>query len=139
VTYERFTVHSTGGLIAFHSGLYGGYFQSGMNGVQIRPLSTTSVGSGLAPGARLRILPNPSSGTESVEFALDSGMPPGRLELFDSGGRLLWTKALQEGRSQRWDGHDLGGRTVPSGVLFARWSDLANRSSQIVTRFVRLP
>src|SRR5881397_4001309 len=43
VTYERFVVHTSGGLIAFHSGLYGGYFQSGMNGVQIRPLSATSV------------------------------------------------------------------------------------------------
>ena len=139
VTYERFVLHTTGGLIAFHSGLYGGYFQSGMNGVQIRPLSTTSVGSGLAPGAGLRILPNPSRGTESVEFALASGMPRGRLELFDTGGRLLWTKVLDEGGSQRWDGHDLGGRAVPSGVLLARWSDLANRSSQIVKRIVRLP
>src|SRR5947199_1928152 len=114
VTYERFVLHTTGGLIAFHSGLYGGYFQSGMNGVQIRPLSTTSVGSGLAPGAGLRILPNPSRGTESVEFALASCMPRGRLELFDTGGRLLWTKVLDEGGSQRWDGHDLGRRAVPS-------------------------
>jgi hypothetical protein len=141
VSYERFVVHTTGGLIAFHSGLYGGYFQSGMNGVQIRPVSTTSVGS-VGPGApshALRIAPNPSRGTQSVEFAPASAMPRGRLELFDTAGRRLWTTTLDEGRSQRWDGRDLGGRVVPSGVLLARWSDLANGSSRITQRIVRLP
>ena len=141
VTYERFVLHTTGGLIAFHSGLYGGYFQSGMNGVQIRPLSTTSVGP-IGPGvgsARLRVVPNPSRTTQPVEFALASPTPRGRLQLFDTGGRLLWTKPLDDGRPQRWDGRDLGGRVVPSGVLFARWSDLANRPSQITERIVRLP
>ena len=112
-----------------------------MNGVQIRPLSTTSVGSGPTPdggSARLRISPNPSRGSESVEFALASAMPRGRLELFDTGGRLLWTTQLDEGRPQRWDGRDLVGRPVPSGVLFARWSDLANESSRTVEKIVRL-
>ena len=140
VTYERFTVHSTGGLIAFHSGLPGGYFQSGMNGVQIRPLSTNSVGTApIAPGAKLRIAPNPSRGNQSVEFAPAPAMPRGRLELFDTRGRLLWAKTLDKGRSERWDGRDLGGRAVTSGVLFARWSDLANRSTKITERIVRLP
>src|SRR5437870_10486164 len=100
VTYERFVVHATGGLIAFHSGLYGGYFQSGMNGVQVRPLSTTSVGP-IGPGvgsARLRVVPNPSRTTQPVEFALASPTPRGRLQLFDTGGRLLWTKPLDDGR-----------------------------------------
>ena len=140
VTYERFVVHTSGGLIAFHSGLYDGYFQSGMNGVQIRPLSRTSVGpaSSSLGSARLRIVPNPSLANESVEFALTSSMPRGRLDLFDTGGRLLWTKTIDEGRSQRWDGRDLEGRTVPSGVLFARWSDLANGSSRITEKIVRL-
>src|SRR5438552_2714986 len=50
VTYERFVVHTSGGLIAFHSGLYRGNFQSGMNGVQIRSLSTTSGGTRRAGG-----------------------------------------------------------------------------------------
>ena len=139
VSYERFVVHTTGRLIAFHSGLYGGYLQSGMNGVQIRPLSTTSVGSAgpVAPGA-LRIVPNPSRGTQSVEFALPSAMPRGRLELFDTGGRLLWATTLDEGRAQRWDGRDLSGKAVPSGVLFARCSDLVNGLPQITEKIVRL-
>ena len=93
VTYERFVVHTTGGLIAFHSGLYGGYFQSGMNGVQIRPVSTTSVGSGSRRSGRwlrgLQIAPNPSRESQSVEFALASAMPRGRLELFDTGATAL--------------------------------------------------
>ncbi len=143
VTYERFVVHTTGGLIAFHSGLYGGYFQSGMNRVRIRPVSSTSVGSGgpAAPGvgsAGLRIALSPSGGTQSVGFALASGMPRGRLELFDTGGRLLWSTTLDAAHSQHWDGFDLGGRAVPSGVLFARRSDLAKASSRITEKIVRL-
>ena len=141
VSYERFVVHTSGGLIAFHSGLYGGYFQSGMNGVQIRPVSTTSVGSAgpAAPSGRLRIAPNPSRGVQSVEFALASAPPRGRLELFDTGGRLLWATTLGDGGSRLWDGRDLAGQTVPSGVLFARWSDPASRSSRITEKVVRLP
>jgi len=67
-----------------------------------------------------------------------SAMPRGRLELFDTGGRLLWSTTLDEARSQRWDGRDRGGRAVPSGVLFARWSDLAKASQQITEKIVRL-
>jgi len=137
VTFERFVVHATGGLIAFHSGLYGGYFQSGMNGVQIRPLSTTSVGHDVGD-ARLHISPNPSRVAESVEFAPPSTTARGRLELFDTGGRLLWATTIERGRAQRWDGRDRGGHAVSSGVLFARWTDLASGSPQITQAFVRL-
>ena len=35
LTYSKFTVVTTDGTIAFHDGLYGGYLQSGMNGVQL--------------------------------------------------------------------------------------------------------
>jgi hypothetical protein len=140
VTYERFVVHATGGLIAFHSGLYGGYFQSGMNGVQIRPLSAASVGSlGPAPGgARLHVVPNPSRETEPVEFALPSGLPRGRLELFDAGGRLLWASTLEPGVARRWDGRDRGGRQVPAGLVLARWSPLAKGAAPITQKIVRL-
>ena len=44
VTYARFNVTTTDGVIAFHDGLYGGVLQSGMNGVQIKFL-------GACPGA----------------------------------------------------------------------------------------
>ncbi len=40
VTYSRFSVTTTDGIIAFHDGLYGGVLQSGMNGVQLRFLGT---------------------------------------------------------------------------------------------------
>jgi len=36
VTYSRFNVTTSDGVIAFHDGLYGGVLQSGMNGVQFR-------------------------------------------------------------------------------------------------------
>jgi hypothetical protein len=138
VTFERFVVHPAGGLIAFHSGLAGAYVQSGMNGVQIRPLSTTSAPSPARGALRLRISPNPSRASEAVEFELPSALSRGRLELFDLRGRLVWTQILEPGRPGRWDGRDLGGQRAPSGVLFARVSDLATGSSRITARVVRL-
>ena len=139
VTYERFVVHTSGGLIAFHSGLYGGYFQSGMNGVQIRPLSATSVPNPPGAGAAtLRISPNPSHGTDLVRFVLPSAFSRGRLELFDIRGRLVWSQTLESGHEGCWDGRDLGGRVVPSGVLFAHLSDLASGLPWSTTRIVRL-
>jgi hypothetical protein len=138
VSYERFVAHTSSGVLAFHSGKYNGYFQSGMNGVQIRPLSTTSVGSSSGLGAsRLRITPNPS-GARPIVIAAASTLPPGRLELFDTAGRLLWTRPIEAGGSLRWDGRGLDGRRAPSGVLIARWSDRANRVAPITEKIVRL-
>jgi hypothetical protein len=139
VTYQRFVVQTTGGVIAFHSGLYGGYFQSGMNGVQIRPVSALSVDPPTAKPVRLAFAPNPSRVSQSVNFTLGSGAPSGRLELFDLAGRRLWSTELASGGTKAWDGRDLDGRTAPRGILFARWSDPANRSNDLTIRVVRLP
>lgn len=139
VTYQRFVVQTSGGTIAFHSGLYGGYFQSGMNGVQVRPVSTLSVTPPNDGARRLGIAPNPSSVNQSVDFALSSGMRNGHLELFDPGGRLLWSRSLAGGGVQRWDGRDTRGRAAPGGILFARWSDAEHRSAPIVLKVVRVP
>jgi hypothetical protein len=40
ITYARFTITTSNGKIDFHSGLFNGNFQSGLNGVQIRRLVT---------------------------------------------------------------------------------------------------
>lgn len=43
VTFARSIVTTTNGVISFHDGVYGGYFQSGMNGVQLRYLDACPV------------------------------------------------------------------------------------------------
>lgn len=138
VTYERFVAHTSGGVLAFHSGLYGGYFQSGMNGVQIRRLLTTDVPRGAgASGSPLDIAPNPSAAGEAVEFALRSPWRGARLEVFDIRGRLLWSHTVEAGQAVRWDGRDLGGRLVPNGVLFARASEFGT-GARTTARIVRI-
>lgn len=139
VTYERFVVHSSGGVIAFHSGLYGGYFQSGMNGVQIRPTSTLSVGSPAAGSLELAAAPNPSRAGQALGFSLAGGEASGRLEVFDVNGRRLWSAALAGGGNASWNGRDADGRIVRPGVLLARWSDSARGSNARTIKIVRLP
>jgi hypothetical protein len=136
VTYERFIVHSSGGVIAFHSGLYGGYFQSGMNGVQIRPTSTLSVNPSPTVPLRLSVTANPSRSGQPLGFTLSSGEPNGRLEVFDVSGRLLWWARLGGNGTVRWDGRDVNGRLAARGVLLARWS-APNVSATV--KLVRLP
>ena len=140
VTYVRFVAHASGAVIAFHSGLYGGYLQSGMNGVQIRRLLTMSVGPAGPTGAGVELgaAPNPSRANESVAFVLPVTAGHGRLELFDAASRLVWADALDAGATARWNGADRNGRRVPAGVLLARWTDLATRVS-FTKRIVRLP
>jgi hypothetical protein len=137
ISYERFVVHTSGGTIAFHSGRAGGYFQSGMNGVQIRPLSETSVESTTIGSPRLRVSPNPSRAGQTVEFS-PSSRSHGRLELFDTAGRLLWTRTIEAGSSRRWDGRDADGKDVTSGVLFARWSEFGKATRTVTQKVVRL-
>lgn len=139
VTYERFVVQTSGGVIAFHSGLPNGYLQSGMNGVQIRPLSALSVSPQPAGPLGLALAPNPSRTDQAVDFTLASGAPSGHLELFDIGGRLLWSTAMASGGTRRWNGRDVDGRTAPQGILFARWSDSARGSHPLTIKVVRLP
>jgi hypothetical protein len=43
VTYSRHTVTTNDGIIGLHSGVFGGNFQSGINGIQIRPIHAGDV------------------------------------------------------------------------------------------------
>ena len=56
VTYSRFTVTTTDGVIAFHDGLAGANIQSGMNGVQLRFLGCTAPTVAVQPSS-LRVCP----------------------------------------------------------------------------------
>lgn len=57
VTYSKFTVNVFNGKIGLHSGLYGGNMQSGINGIQIRPIVLGDLnGDSTVDGADLGIL-----------------------------------------------------------------------------------
>jgi flagellar hook assembly protein FlgD len=79
-----------------------------------------------------------------TEFSLAIATMSGRLDIFDVQGRLVWSSgsiSIQpEGSTRvRWDGRDQGGRTVPGGVLLARWSDEATGAVIATGKIIRLP
>lgn len=137
LTHARHTVVTASGTIGFHSGLYGGYFQSGINAVQVRP--TASLGVGPSPfneGIGLRAHPNPARGVQWLAPS-GPGAVTGRVEILDLGGRRVWTGALAETGAVRWDGRDSWGRRLPPGIYDARWTDSSGQVSASV-RLVRL-
>lgn len=123
LSYARHVVTITNGRIGFHSGTPSGYFQSGMNGFQIRPTSTTAVNPGVTPRNAIRsVAPNPSAGHQRIDLDLaTSGLFT--LEVLDVAGRLVWRHAMVSAagpHAVEWDGRDLGGSSVPAGIYLAR-------------------
>jgi hypothetical protein len=122
VSYAHFTVSVTDGTIGLHSGLFGGNFQSGLNGIQVLDLSTTSARATLAPRPPLRAYPNPARGAQVIE-----GSEPRAggvdVEIVDVAGRVVWRHAFPAPAGpwrSLWDGTDRHGRRVPGAVYFAR-------------------
>ena len=81
---------------------------------------------GRAPA--LVVTPNPARG--AVVFSARSLSGPARLELYDVGGRRLWSRALSGATGATgatatavWDGERDGGGRVRAGTLFARLED----------------
>jgi hypothetical protein len=123
ISYSRHTVTITNGRVGFHSGTPSGFFQSGMNGFQIRPLATTAVTPGSARGAAITgVFPNPGAGSQRI--ALDLGpIGPWTVEVLDVAGRLVWRRDLAVmggAQTLEWDGRDLRGNSVPNGLYLAR-------------------
>ena len=131
VTYARHTVTVTTGRIGLHSGEPSGFFQSGANGIQIRPITAAGVGDA-APWRLdygfIGAYPNPASDAQFLRLripeTLANGAGASLVEIFDVTGRIVWTRSL-EGLSAgehdiRWDGRDLRGRPVPGAVYYAR-------------------
>ncbi len=123
ITYQRFTVASFGGLVAFHAGLAGAYVQSGVNGVQFRLISPAAVTpTGAADPTQFEIGPNPWRAGEPLQWSNPRSAAGGRVTVLDVTGRSVWSAPVPvEGRSH-WDGHDQEGHDVPSGVYVMRWS-----------------
>jgi subtilisin family serine protease len=79
------------------------------------------------PAPPLRAGPNPFRGV------LEVSAPPGRLAVYDAGGRLVRTLSAVVGHA-RWDGRDANGRGVPPGLYFVRWRDGARTRTVRVVR-----
>jgi hypothetical protein len=123
VTYSRHTVSVTDGKIGLHSGLPNGNIQSGINGIQLRPLSATSssLSPGLGESGVRNVFPNPARSNQVIE--LSTVAPGARVEIVDVAGRLVWRHALGGSAGSRavaWDGRNGAGRRVPAGVYFVR-------------------
>ena len=90
-----------------------------------RPLlSTYSVATSSALAIRA-VVPNPSPGRMRIDFAIPRA-GNARLEIYDLTGarvRTLLDGPVEPGlRSVTWDGRGSGGRSVSTGVYFARLS-----------------
>ncbi|HEY2954079.1 MAG TPA: T9SS type A sorting domain-containing protein [Candidatus Eisenbacteria bacterium] len=77
---------------------------------------------GAAPGPVLAVGPNPARG--AVRFAVSRIGAGARLEIVDSGGRRVWSRALEPGAAlATWSGEREGGGRVRPGIYLARVSD----------------
>jgi FlgD Ig-like domain len=93
------------------------------------------------PGAELsslRVVPNPTRGTVTLDFRLPAEALV-EAAVYDVAGRKV--RAIGRGRfaagnhSMTWDGRDAAGRALPSGVYFVR---LDRGGESLVTRMVRI-
>jgi len=85
---------------------------------------TMAVGNDPATGAHLGVsFPNPAGSVTTIQYSLARGEPV-ELSIYDLSGRLV--NRLVSGRepagshSVPWNGHDLSGQRVPSGVYLYR-------------------
>ena len=124
------------------NGFHTGIFLSG----SVEPTAVTAVGDGStspetivdAPTWSLAIYPNPFNPVTTLSYDLPRSSSVS-LRIFDVGGRVVKTLVAEEyhaaGRFEvRWNGHDDGGRMVPSGTYFARMQ----AGNEAVTRKVML-
>ena len=130
-TFARHTITIANNRIALHSGTYnGGPFQSGINGIQIRPRSA----SGTLPesfGSRLLgAHPNPALAAQSLNFVLGE-RAGGALEVVDVAGRIVWRHPLDSmppgSHALTWTGVDARGQRLPAAVYFVRLRDATGR------------
>jgi FlgD Ig-like domain len=138
LTHARHTVHVTTGKIGLHSGLQQSLTQSGINGVQVRPVPLVDVGP--SPFGALRAAPNPSAG--EVEFRLAAPAAGATLTITDVMGREVLHSALTTDSrgtwAALWDGRDVAGARVVPGLYFARIADARGAALGPPLRIVRL-
>lgn len=72
-------------------------------------------------GGSLSVFPNPSSGTLCMEIPFTSREET-RVSIFDASGRMIYSR-MEPSKVVSWDGRDLMGRSVASGIYYVRASD----------------
>jgi hypothetical protein len=140
LTHARHTVTVTNGKIGLHSGLQQSNTQSGINGVQVRPLPALDVDTGVNSGA-LRVSPNPSAGEVEFRGVLATSASATLVVCDVSGREVRRTMLSTDTRgawSARWDGRDAGGARVVPGLYFARLLDAHGEGLGPTLRVARL-
>jgi len=142
-TYARQLVTPTAQRIGLHSGTYNGFFQAGINGLQIRKVGAAPVEPGPAGAAGIRrVSPNPAAASQRIEFTLAQAAPDGALEILDLAGRVVWRAALAGlaagPQEARWDGRNAGGRPVAAGIYFARLTGAGPDTEARARKLVRI-
>lgn len=143
LTYARHLVTPADQRIGLHSGTYNGFFQAGINGIQIRKVGAAPVEPGPAGTAGIRrVSPNPAATSQRIEFTLAREAPDGALEIHDLAGRVVWRTApggLAAGPQEaRWDGRDASGRAVAAGIYFARLAGAGPDAGARAHKLVRI-
>lgn len=138
-TYARHLVTTATGRIGLHAGTYGGFFQAGINGVQIRKVGAVGVDPGAAEATRItRVTPNPATATQRVAFTLARAARGAVLEIRDPAGRIVRRIEVVDPAAGPhelpWDGRDTAGRRVAAGIYFARLTgtDASGASARLV-------
>jgi hypothetical protein len=128
VTYSRFTVTISGGVIGWHSGLYNGYFQSGLNGAQIKFLSA-------CPNATVTMQPTADvvvQPSQPVQLGVAASNGAG----VASGLYYQWRKGGTDIAGATATGYSLGPAAVStSGVYTCR---VANACGSVVSQASRV-
>ena len=104
----------------------------------VAPVSTTAVpATDESQLFGLKIGPNPTGSGATISFRLDHGGPVA-LGIYDASGRLvrrLQSCPMPPGDQQvRWDGSDRKGRSVESGIYFARLETAHGRRTAKIVR-----
>ncbi len=91
------------------------------------------------PPNRVRAFPNPSLASTRLSFSLDAPELRATVTVYDLAGRrvrVLYDDALAAGDHEiTWDGSDVRGTTVPTGVYFVR---LAAKGADATGKIVRM-
>lgn len=103
----------------------------------VSPSGTSSVSEGGDEHLGFKLGPNPTGGGATLWFRLDRAGPV-TIAIYDTQGRLIHGQKyaqMQAGeRSVRWDGRDLNGKKVESGVYFARLEAPGERHGAKIVR-----
>jgi hypothetical protein len=125
VSYARHTVTITNGVIGLHSGLPQAQIQSGINGIQVRPLTGAGLENPTAPLLPENLVAYPNPARRFQEQTIEINLRHAgrfRLTIVDAAGRLVHAHELSDvlpGRHRLvWDGRSDGGLGLPAGIYF---------------------